>query len=101
LTTPVLRLDYAATDIDSAVAHRGYRHPLPHLTVHLQRLDPQMLDGMIAGLSRLDLPGGGRAPLCVAGYATPENVIERVDPLFRRIASTLFPRESSSTGRDA
>jgi hypothetical protein len=48
--------------------------------------DPAVLDGMIAGLSRLGLPagGGGRAggaPLCVAGYAVPDNILERVAPV--------------------
>ena len=44
--------------------------------------DPELLDAMIAGLSRLELPGDNRAPLCVAGYAAPENIVKRVDPVF-------------------
>jgi hypothetical protein len=76
------RLDYAAPDIDlqwHIVATDIRCHTVQFI---FSGPDPQTLDGMIAGLSRLDLPGSGRAPLCVAGYATPENVIERVDPVF-------------------
>lgn len=42
--------------------------------------DPEALDQMIAGLSQLD--AAGRAPLCVAGYAVPANIIKRVAPAF-------------------
>jgi hypothetical protein len=43
--------------------------------------DPAVLDGMIAGLSRLGLPAGAETPLCVAGYAVPDNILERVNPV--------------------
>jgi hypothetical protein len=76
------RLDYAAPDIGlhwHIVATDIRCHTVQFI---FSGADPEMLDAMIAGLSRLDLPGGGRAPLCVAGYAAPENVIEHVDPVF-------------------
>lgn len=43
--------------------------------------DPDVLEGMIDGLSRLGLPAGPQTPLCVAGYAAPDNILERVDPV--------------------
>jgi len=76
------RLDYAAPDIGLHwhIAATDIRcHTVQFI---FSGPDPEILDGMIANLSSLDLPGGGRAPLCVAGYAAPENVIERVDPVF-------------------
>ncbi len=43
--------------------------------------DPEALDRMIAGLSQLDA-GARAAPLCVAGYAVPANIVKRVAPAF-------------------
>jgi hypothetical protein len=43
--------------------------------------DPATLDRMVADLAHL-APRKTNAPLCVANYAVPANIVERVDPLF-------------------
>jgi hypothetical protein len=51
--------------------------------------DPELLESLIKDMDRMTLPpeagatagtGGGDWPACVANYAKPENIVERVDP---------------------
>jgi hypothetical protein len=50
----------------------------------------KVIDTLIKDLHRITLPaeasvkggtGGGEAPLCIADYAQPENIVERTDPI--------------------
>jgi hypothetical protein len=53
--------------------------------------DPQLLENLIQDMDKMKLPaeagptsgtGGGDSPVCMKGYATRQNVIEKVDPVF-------------------
>jgi hypothetical protein len=53
--------------------------------------DPELLDNLIQNMNRMQLPaeasptagmGGNDIPVCVKDYASGENVISRVDPVF-------------------
>jgi hypothetical protein len=53
--------------------------------------DTKLIEGLILQMNKMSLPaeagpisgrGGGDAPVCIKDYASGENVIERVDPLF-------------------
>jgi hypothetical protein len=53
--------------------------------------DTKLLQSLIEGMNKMTLPdeagpisgrGGGEVPVCVKDYASGENVLERVDPLF-------------------
>lgn len=52
--------------------------------------DTQLLTNLVQDMSRMKLPleadpvsgtGGGESPVCIKDYASPENVINRVDPV--------------------
>ncbi|HXX70775.1 MAG TPA: hypothetical protein VEI55_00670 [Candidatus Acidoferrum sp.] len=53
--------------------------------------DPQWAEGLIQEMNEMTLPwqagltsgrGGGEAPVCIKDYASGENVLEKVDPVF-------------------
>src|ERR1700727_2095243 len=53
--------------------------------------DPKLLDNLVQNMNRVRLPpeasptagmGGEEGPVCVKGYASGENLISRVDPVF-------------------
>lgn len=52
--------------------------------------DPELLEALVRGMEKMKLPddagpagrGGGEVPVCVKDYATPANVLHRVDPVF-------------------
>lgn len=53
--------------------------------------DTKLLEGLIQDMNKMKLPaeagptsgtGGGDVPACVKGFASEENIIERVDPVF-------------------
>jgi hypothetical protein len=55
----------------------------------LSSRDPELLEKLVKDMDRMTLPeeaspaggkGGGDWPLCVANYARPENIVQRVDP---------------------
>jgi len=57
----------------------------------LMNHDPKALEGMVRDLDRMKLPaeasstggnGGGDAPVCMKDYATGDNVVEEVQPIF-------------------
>jgi hypothetical protein len=61
------------------------------IEVVLTSRDEKLLKSLAASLDKMQLPaeaspnggtGGGEAPLCIKDYASEENVIARVDPIF-------------------
>ncbi len=61
------------------------------IEVMLTSSDEKLLKSLIAGLNRMQLPaeasptggtGGGEVPMCIKDYASNENLIARVDPVF-------------------
>ena len=44
--------------------------------------EAKTLDALVAGLAKVKWPADDGAPACAAGYATPANVVTRVEPLF-------------------
>jgi len=53
--------------------------------------DTELIEGLIRGMDKLKLPaeaspldgtGGNDEPVCITGYARPENVLERIEPVF-------------------
>jgi hypothetical protein len=44
--------------------------------------DPKLLEHLVDDLSKVQLTEDGAAPVCVKDYASPENIVERVDPIF-------------------
>ncbi|HEY6923493.1 MAG TPA: energy transducer TonB [Steroidobacteraceae bacterium] len=44
--------------------------------------DTKLLDHLVADLAKVKLTEDASAPVCVKGYASAENVVERVDPIF-------------------
>ncbi|MFZ0284979.1 MAG: hypothetical protein WAL32_07090 [Terriglobales bacterium] len=57
----------------------------------LSSRDTKLLESLVLGMNKMELPaeasptagtGGGAAPYCVKDYASDENVITRVDPVF-------------------
>jgi hypothetical protein len=62
--------------------------------------DVTLLDKLVQDASAVKLPaeagltegvGGGEAPVCVKDYASPENVVERVDPIFTERRYNAIP----------
>lgn len=52
--------------------------------------DPELLEQLVQGMEKMMLPdeagpasgrGGGNVPVCIQDYATPSNVLQRVDPV--------------------
>lgn len=44
--------------------------------------DEKLLDQLVAGVAGMKLAEQADAPVCIKDYATPENIVERVDPVF-------------------
>lgn len=44
--------------------------------------DTKLLEHLVEDLSKVKLTEDGDVPVCVKNYASPENVLERVDPIF-------------------
>ncbi len=44
--------------------------------------DTKLLDSLVEGLSKAKLTEDGTAPVCIRDYASPENILEKVDPIF-------------------
>jgi hypothetical protein len=66
----------------------------------LTRRDTQLLDRLVQGINKMNLPeeavpaggtGGGSAPACVKDYELDQNLITRVDPIFAEIRSNRVP----------
>lgn len=75
------RLDYGAADVGLY-----WRVAATEIRCHAVQFvftgpDPATLDRMVADLAHL-APRKTNAPLCVANYAVPANIVERADPRF-------------------
>lgn len=66
----------------------------------LMNHDTKTLEELIRDLDKMKLPaeasptggkGGDDVPVCIKGYASPENVIERVDPIFKEHRFNAVP----------
>jgi hypothetical protein len=44
--------------------------------------DTKLLDHLVDDVSKVKLTEDGAAPVCVKNYASPENIVEQVDPIF-------------------
>jgi hypothetical protein len=44
--------------------------------------DTKLLDHLVEDLSKVKLTEDDAAPVCIKNYATPENIVEKVDPIF-------------------
>jgi hypothetical protein len=44
--------------------------------------DVRLLDQLVQAMGKMKLPEDGAVPVCVKNYASPENIVERVDPIF-------------------
>lgn len=44
--------------------------------------DTKLLDHLVDDLSKVKLTNDSAAPVCVKDYASPENIVEKVDPIF-------------------
>jgi hypothetical protein len=86
-----VRLDYA-----SPIAALHWRVLATEIRCHIVEFvftsrDTELAEGLIREMNKMTLPsqadvtlgmGGSDAPVCIKDYATGENVIRRVDPLF-------------------
>lgn len=75
------RLDYGSADVGLY-----WRVAATEIRCHAVQFvftgpDPATLDRMVTGLEHL-APRNTNAPLCVANYAVPANIVERVEPRF-------------------
>jgi hypothetical protein len=86
-----VRFDYVATAINLHwyVLATEVRCHMVQFT--MASTDTQLLDSLVAELDKLKLPaqaglssghGGGDSPLCVKDYASGDNVVSKVDPIF-------------------
>ncbi len=86
-----IRFDYG-----SPVAQLHWRVLATQIRCHMVQFvftsrDPALAEGLIAEMNHITLPpqtdlmsgtGGGEAPVCIKDYASGENVLKKVDPVF-------------------